>query len=57
MDNPIRDVVAFLTKHGWTTAVFWLLLIASIAIAVYALSAIPEQRRPRHFAQWAVPAF
>ena len=53
MDNPIRDVVAFLTKPLWTTAVFWLLLIASIAIAFYALSAIPEQRRPRHLAQWA----
>src|SRR4029079_2248106 len=34
-------------------AVFWLLLVASIAIAVFALSTIPEQRRGGHAARWA----
>jgi uncharacterized membrane protein YphA (DoxX/SURF4 family) len=52
MDNPVSDVIAFLTKPAWYTAVFWLLLIASIAIAAYAFAAIPEQRRFGHVARW-----
>ncbi|HVC55687.1 MAG TPA: hypothetical protein VND95_07010 [Stellaceae bacterium] len=52
MDNPAADIIAFLTKPEWTTPVFWLLLVASIALAAYALAAIPQQRRPQHVAQW-----
>jgi uncharacterized membrane protein YphA (DoxX/SURF4 family) len=52
MDNPASDVIAFLTKPAWTTAVFWLLLIGSVALAAYASATMPQQRRPRHVAQW-----
>ena len=30
--NPASDVAGFLTQPGWLTVVFWLLLLASIAI-------------------------
>jgi hypothetical protein len=50
--DPATDVIAFLTKPAWYTAVFWLLLIASAAIAAYAAARIPEQRTGRHFARW-----
>ncbi len=46
--NPISDVVAFLLQPAWTTAIFWLLVLASIIVAVYAFAAIPSQRRARY---------
>jgi uncharacterized membrane protein YphA (DoxX/SURF4 family) len=52
--NPLSDVVTFLIQPGWTTAAFWLLLIAGVAIAVYVLVTIPEQRRWTNVAQWAL---
>jgi uncharacterized membrane protein YphA (DoxX/SURF4 family) len=52
MDNPVSDVIAFLTKPAWYTAVFWLLLLGSIAIAAYSWARFPEQRRPKHVAKW-----
>jgi thiosulfate dehydrogenase (quinone) large subunit len=52
MDNPASDVFAFLTKPAWYTGVFWLLMIGSVAIALYCLTAIPEQRQPKHVANW-----
>ncbi len=51
--NPASDVFGFLTQPDWLTALFWLLLVASIAIAVFAVATIPEQRRGRHMARWA----
>jgi uncharacterized membrane protein YphA (DoxX/SURF4 family) len=50
--NPAADVIAFLTQPRWTTAVFWLLIVASAAIAGWAFATIPEQRRPTHVMQW-----
>ena len=50
--DPISDVVAFLRQPGWTTAIFWLLALASVVIAVYAFSAIPGQRRLTHICDW-----
>ena len=50
--NPAADVIAFLTKPAWYTAVFWLLLIGSIVIAAYVASRLPEQRGGRHVARW-----
>ena len=50
--DPISDVVAFLRQPGWTTAIFWLLALASVIIAVYAFSAIPGQRRLTHICDW-----
>ena len=50
--NPLSDVLAFLTQPAWTTAVFWLLILASIAIAAYAFATFPEQRHGRHLCRW-----
>jgi uncharacterized membrane protein YphA (DoxX/SURF4 family) len=50
--DPATDVIAFLTRSAWYTAVFWLLLIASAAIAAYVAARIPEQRSGRHVARW-----
>src|SRR5207302_1496572 len=50
--NPLSDVAAFLTTPFWTTGIFWVLLVASVVIAVYAWGRIPEQRASRHFAAW-----
>ena len=51
--NPFSDTIAFLLQPGWTTATFWLLLIASTAIAAYVFCAIPGQRSIEHVANWA----
>lgn len=50
--NPVADVGQFLTQPGWTTAVFWLLIIASIVIAGYAWRRIPAQRSTRNLFGW-----
>jgi thiosulfate dehydrogenase [quinone] large subunit len=50
--DPATDIIAFLTKPAWYTAVFWLLLIASAAIAIYVSARIADQRSGRHVARW-----
>jgi uncharacterized membrane protein YphA (DoxX/SURF4 family) len=50
--NPISDVADFLQQPGWTTYAFWVLVLASVAIAVYALITIPGQRRATHLFDW-----
>ena len=50
--DPATDVIAFLTKAAWTTGAFWLLLIASAAVAVYVAAHLPEQRSGPHVARW-----
>ena len=50
--NPLSDVVQFLLQPAWTTGVYWLLMLCSIAIAVYAFATIPSQRSLRHVADW-----
>jgi len=50
--DPISDVVAFLRQPAWTTAIFWLLGLASVVIAIYAFSTIPSQRRLTHICDW-----
>jgi uncharacterized membrane protein YphA (DoxX/SURF4 family) len=52
--NPVADVIAFLTGPKWTTAVFWLLIIASATIAGWVRASIPEQRHSTHAVQWIV---
>jgi uncharacterized membrane protein YphA (DoxX/SURF4 family) len=51
--DPISDAVAFLLQPTWTTGVFWLLGLASIAIAVYAFATIPSQRHLTYVCDWA----
>ena len=50
--DPISDVVDFLLQPGWTTAIFWLLSLASVVIAIYAFSTIPGQRRAIYIGDW-----
>lgn len=42
--DPFSDALAFLLQPGRTTPVFWLLLLASVAVA----GTMPEQRRLEH---------
>jgi len=50
--DPISDVAAFLRQPAWTTAIFWLLGLASVVIAIYAFSTIPSQRRLTYICDW-----
>ncbi len=50
--GPLQQLVEFLSKPEWTTPVFWLLLVASVAIAAAAWRRLPSQRGPRHLAIW-----
>jgi uncharacterized membrane protein YphA (DoxX/SURF4 family) len=52
-ENPVGNFFEFLTDPIWPTPVFWLLMIASVAIAVLAWRRFPEQRDFSHLAQWA----
>jgi uncharacterized membrane protein YphA (DoxX/SURF4 family) len=50
--NPLSDAVAFMLHPAWTTAIFWLLVLASIVIAIYAFRTIPGQRTLEHVCNW-----
>src|SRR6516164_4751973 len=50
--NPITDVIDFLLQPAWTTGIFWVLGLASVAIAVYAFAAIPSQRRATYICDY-----
>ena len=50
--NPISDVAQFLVEPGWTTLVFWLLLLGSIAIAFHVYRTMPPQRTIEHVGNW-----
>jgi uncharacterized membrane protein YphA (DoxX/SURF4 family) len=50
--NPLSDVVHFLLQPAWTTGVYWVLLLGSIAIAGYALATIESQRSFRPVVDW-----
>jgi uncharacterized membrane protein YphA (DoxX/SURF4 family) len=50
--DPITDVINFLLKPAWTTGMFWILGVASLAIAVYAFAAIPSQRRATYICDY-----
>jgi uncharacterized membrane protein YphA (DoxX/SURF4 family) len=52
--NPFYDTIMFLLRPAWTTAIFWLLLLGSIAIAVYVYRSIPGQRSTEHIGNWAI---
>jgi uncharacterized membrane protein YphA (DoxX/SURF4 family) len=57
--DPISDVLNFLQQPAfvsgpmWPTAMFWVLVLASLAIAVYTFATIPGQRRVTHLWNWA----
>jgi len=52
--DPLSDVATFITEPKWTTAVFWLLVLASILIALISWQRLPEQRRFSNLMQWAI---
>jgi uncharacterized membrane protein YphA (DoxX/SURF4 family) len=52
MNNPLSDVLQFLVRPGWTTAVYWLLILGSIGIAIYAWRTIASQRSGRNVGDW-----
>jgi uncharacterized membrane protein YphA (DoxX/SURF4 family) len=52
--NPLHDAVQFLTQPAWTTPVFWLLLLASVVIAVLAWRRDPSQRTLRTIGIWGL---
>ena len=51
--NPFSDVLAFVTEPGFATAVFWLLVLASVLIAAYVWRHLPEQRKVPNLVQWS----
>jgi uncharacterized membrane protein YphA (DoxX/SURF4 family) len=52
--NPLDDVVHFLTQVGWFTQVFWVLLLASIAVAALVWQRDPIQRTSRGAGLWVL---
>jgi uncharacterized membrane protein YphA (DoxX/SURF4 family) len=50
--TPLSDVIEFLTQPTWTTVIYWLLILGSIAIAAYAAATIPAQRSWRNVSDW-----
>jgi uncharacterized membrane protein YphA (DoxX/SURF4 family) len=50
--NPFADALHFLVQPAWTTVVYWLLLLGSIAIALQARRSIPAQRSWTHIGNW-----
>ena len=50
--NPLNDALQFLTQPAWFTVAFWLLLLASIAIAIGAWRRQPAQRTMSNLGMW-----
>ena len=50
--NPLNDALQFLTQPAWFTVAFWLLLLASIAIAIVAWRRQPAQRTTSNLGMW-----
>jgi len=50
--NPLTDAVHFLVHPAWPTVIYWLLLIGSIATALYAWRNIPSQGSWRNVGDW-----
>ena len=52
--NPLHDALQFLTQPSWCTPLFWLLILASIGVAVMVWRRDPAQREPRNLAIWGL---
>ena len=50
--DPAHDALTFLTQPAWPTAVFWLLLLGSVAVAAGTALRQPRQRTVRSAAIW-----
>jgi hypothetical protein len=51
--HPISDIVQFLEVPAFTTAVYWILLFASIGVAIYAWRNVLGQRSGVKLCDWA----
>src|SRR5260221_10744001 len=52
--NPLSDAVGFLLQPAWTTAIFWLLLLGSVAVAAHVWRTMPAQRSATHIGNWTI---
>ncbi|HLY87837.1 MAG TPA: DoxX family protein [Acetobacteraceae bacterium] len=52
--NPLNDTVHFLIQPAWFTPVFWVLLAASIVVALLVWARDPMQRAPRDVGLWVL---
>jgi len=50
--NPFADAIEFLTRGGWVLAVFWLLLVGSIVLAIVNIRQDKAQRTAFHTGNW-----
>lgn len=50
--SPWGDVAIFLSTRGVVTAIFWLLMIGSLAAAIIAWRTDPAQRTAPHIGRW-----
>jgi uncharacterized membrane protein YphA (DoxX/SURF4 family) len=50
--NPLSDALHFLVQPAGTTVVYWLLLLGSIAVAIYAWRSIASQRSWGNVGDW-----
>ena len=52
--DPFSDTLTFLTEGYWATPTFWVILIASLAIAALAFKTLLEQRTGDHLFRYIV---
>jgi uncharacterized membrane protein YphA (DoxX/SURF4 family) len=55
--NPFFDALQFLIQPAWTTAIYWLLVLGSIAIAIYAWRTLESQHSAQHVTNWLCRLF
>ena len=55
--NPFSDALEFLFHGGWTTVVFWFLLIGSVGLALVNLRRDEKQRSAAHVWNWLARFF
>jgi uncharacterized membrane protein YphA (DoxX/SURF4 family) len=52
--TPLHDILAFLSIPAWFTFAYWLLLLASVVIALLVWQREQDQRTPRSVAIWGL---
>ncbi|MBV8805324.1 MAG: DoxX family membrane protein [Sinobacteraceae bacterium] len=50
--NPFFDALQFLIQPAWTTAIYWLLVLGSIVIAIYVWRTLESQHSGQHVTNW-----
>jgi hypothetical protein len=55
--TPITDVLGFLVEPHWTTAAFWVLILASVVVALQVATRDPAQRTAIALGDWAARFF